>query len=121
MGGTAMTWRLPVARPDIGAAERDAVAAVMASGWITQGAVVRDLEAAFAKFCGAGDAVATATGTAALHVALLALGIGPGDEVITTPLSCIASANPILFQGARPVFADVERETFNLDVRDVER
>ena len=116
-----MPWRLPVARPDLGAAERDAVAAVMASGWITQGPMVRELEAAFAKFCDAPHAVATATGTAALHVALLALEIGPGDEVVTTPLSCIASANPILFQGARPVFADVERETFNLDVRDVAR
>ena len=114
-----MTWRIPVARPDIGPEEARAVQEVMASGWITQGVKVRELEAAFARLCSTQHAVATNTGTAALHVALLALGIGPGDEVITTPLSCIASANPILFQGARPVFADVDPETYNLDIGDV--
>lgn len=116
-----MAWRIPVARPDIGAAELEAVQAVIASGWITQGPKVREFENAFASFCGVSHAVATNTGTAALHVALMALGIGPGDEVITTPLSCIASANPILFQGARPVFADVEPDTYNLSVTEVEK
>ncbi|MBI1736466.1 MAG: DegT/DnrJ/EryC1/StrS aminotransferase family protein [Candidatus Rokubacteria bacterium] len=116
-----MTWRVPVARPELGPEETQAVLEVMRSGWITQGQVVRDFEADFARFCGARFAVATNTGTAALHVALMALGVGPGDEVVTTPLSCIASANPILFCGARPVFADVEPDTFNLDVRDVAR
>jgi perosamine synthetase len=82
---------------------------------------VRELEAAFARLCGTAHAVATNTGTAAVHVALLGLGVGPDDEVITTPLSCIASANPILFQGARPVFADVDRETYTLDAADVEK
>src|SRR3989441_7687179 len=99
----------------------EAVKQVVASGWITQGPKVRELEASFARFCSVAHAVATNTGTAALHVALLALEIGPGDEVITTPLSCIASANPILFQGARPVFADVDRDTYNLDPGDVEK
>lgn len=116
-----MGWRIPVARPDVGPAEAAAVQEVMASGWITQGPRVRKLEEAFARLCGTRYAVATNTGTAALHVALLALDLEPGVEVITTPLSCIASANPILFQGARPVFADVERETYNLDVADVEK
>jgi perosamine synthetase len=116
-----MTWRIPVARPDIGGAELEAVRAVIERGWLTQGPEVRALEAAFARFCGVAHAVAANTGTAALHVALLALEIGPGDEVVTTPLSCIASANPILFQGARPVFADVNRETYNLDPGDVEK
>ena len=116
-----MGWRIPVARPDIGVAEQEAVHQVMASGWITQGPKVRELEAGFARLCGASHAVATNTGTAALHVALLALGIGSGDEVITTPLSCIASANPILMQGAKPVFADVDPETYNLDVREVDK
>ncbi len=116
-----MAWRVPVARPDIGAAELEAVRAVMSSGWITQGPRVAEFERTFARFCGVHHAVATNTGTAALHVALMALEIGPGDEVVTTPLSCIASANPILFQGARPVFADVEPDTYNLDVADVEK
>jgi perosamine synthetase len=116
-----MGWQIPVARPDIGAAEMESVQAVVNSGWVTQGPKVREFENAFARFCGVRHAVATNTGTAALHVALMALGIGPGDEVITTPLSCIASTNPILFQGARPVFADVEPDTYNLDVADVEK
>jgi perosamine synthetase len=112
---------VPVAKPDIGEAEAALVQAVMRSGWITQGPRVRELEAAFARLSGTRFAVATNTGTAALHVALIGLGIGPGDEVITTPLSCVASANPILFQGAVPVFADVEPDTYNLDPAEVAR
>jgi dTDP-4-amino-4,6-dideoxygalactose transaminase len=92
-----MAWRIPVARPDIGDAElEEAVRAVIERRWLTQGPEVRAFESAFARFCDVEHAVATNTGTAALHVALLALEIGAGDEVITTPLSCIASANPIL-------------------------
>src|SRR5437870_13811140 len=93
----------------------------MTYGGITQLPNVCALETGFARFGGTCQAVATNTGTAALQVALLARGIGPGDEVITTPLSCIASANPICFQGARPVFADVDPETYNLDAREVEK
>ncbi len=116
-----MTWKVPVARPDIGPEEIEAVTRVVASGWITQGPKVRELEAGFARLTGAAHAVATNTGTAALHVALLALGIGASDEVITTPLSCIASANPILFQGAQPVFADVEPLTYNVTAAEIEK
>jgi perosamine synthetase len=116
-----MGWRVPVAKPDIGEAEAELVQAVVRSGWISSGPRVRELEAAFARLSGTRFAVATNTGTAALHAALLALEVGPGDEVITTPLSCISSANPILFQGAVPVFADIEPETYNLDVADVGR
>lgn len=116
-----MAWRIPVAKPDIGQAEIEAVQAVAASGWITQGAKVRELESAFARLCGTAHAVATTSGTTALHVVLAALGVGPGDEVITTPLSCIASANPILFTGARPVFGDVDPETYNLEAGGIEK
>jgi len=116
-----MAWRIPVAVPDVGPAEIEAVREVAASGWITQGAKVRELEGAFARLCGTDHAVATTSGTAALHVTLAALGVGPGDEVITTPLSCIASANPILFTGARPVFGDVDPETYNLEVGGIEK
>jgi perosamine synthetase len=116
-----MAWRIPVAKPDIGSPEAEAVRVVAASGWITQGEKVRELEAAFARLCGTEHAVATTTGTAALHVALAALGVGPGDEVVTTPLSCIASANPILFTGARPVFGDVDPETYNLEAAGIEK
>lgn len=116
-----MAWRIPVAKPDIGRAEIEAVQAVAASGWITQGAKVRELEAAFARLCGTGHAVATTSGTTALHVVLAALGVGAGDEVITTPLSCIASANPILFAGARPVFGDVDPQTYNLEADGIEK
>lgn len=114
-------WCVPVARPDIGPDELKAVQEVVASGWITQGPKVREFEQAFARLCSMPHAVATNTGSAALQVALLALEIGPGDEVITTPLSCIASANPILFAGARPVFADVDPETYNLDTTQIEK
>lgn len=116
-----MSWRVPVARPEFSKEETQAVAAVIRSGWITQGPRVREFEAQFARFVGARFAAATNTGTAALHVALIGLEVGPGDEVITTPLSCIASANPILFTGARPVFADVDPETYNIAVREVEK
>jgi len=116
-----MAWRIPVAQPEFDEAEVRAVVDVMKSGWITQGDVVRELETEFARFCGARFAVATNTGTAALHTALLALGVGQGDEVITTPLSCIASANPILFCGARPVFADVDPDTLGIGAREVEK
>ena len=116
-----MGWRIPVARPDLGVGEQEAVSAVVARGWITQGPEVKAFEAEFARFCGGRDAVATNSGTAALHVALLALDVEAGDEVITTPLSCIASANPVLFQGARPVFVDIEPRTYNIDVAQIEK
>jgi perosamine synthetase len=109
-----------IAQPQIGAAERDAVLAVLASGRLANGPVTRELEAAFAKDVSRStEAVAVANGTAALHLALLAHGVGPGDEVITTPFSFQATANMILASGARPVFVDVG-EDGNIDASRVE-
>lgn len=92
----------------------------MRSGRLAQGERVRAFEAAFAAAVGAAHGVATCNGSAALYIALRACGVGPGDEVITTPLTFIATANAIIHAGARPVFADVDA-TLNLDPGDVER
>lgn len=112
---------IPIARPMIGEEEKRAVLEVLESGMLAQGSRVEAFEHAFAAMCGATHAIATSSGTTALHVALLAHGIGPGDEVITTPFTFIASANSILYVGAKPVFVDIEPSSFNLDPTLVER
>jgi perosamine synthetase len=104
-----------IAKPFIGEEEKQLVMEVLNSGMLAQGPKVAALEAAWAEVCGVKHAIATSSGTTALHIALLAHGIGPGDEVITTPFTFIASANSILFTGATPVFADIEPDTFNID------
>jgi dTDP-4-amino-4,6-dideoxygalactose transaminase len=104
-----------IARPLIGPEEKQAVMDVLDSGIIAQGPRVKAFEEAFAQMCGVQFAAATTSGTTALHVALLAHKIGPGDEVITSSFTFIASANSILFTGARPVFVDIDPRTFNLD------
>lgn len=106
---------IPIAKPIIGDEEKKAVLEVLNSGIIAQGPKVKEFEQNFAEYTGTEYAVAVNSGTAALHIALLAQGIGPGDEVITTPFSFIATANSILYTGAKPVFVDVEEETFNID------
>ena len=110
-----MNKLIPIAKPIIGEDEISAVTAVLKSGNIAQGKRVEEFEEAFAEFIGTEYAIAVNSGTAALHIALLAHGIGEGDEVITSPFSFIATANSILFTGAKPVFADIEEETFNID------
>src|SRR5438477_6683042 len=112
---------IPIARPQLGLEEKAAVLDVLDSGELAQGRWVAEFEAAFQKFCGARHCVATSSGTTALHLALLAHGIGPGDEVITSPFSFIASSNAVVFCGARPVFADIDPPTFNLDPAAAER
>src|SRR5258708_18580778 len=112
---------ISISRPMMGAEEQAAVAAVLASGQLAQGPVVHEFETRFAAWCGARHAVATTSGTTALELALLAHGIGPDDEVITTSFSFIASANCVLYTGARPVFADITLDTFNLDPAEVEK
>ncbi len=111
---------IPIARPQIGPEEGQAVLAVMASGQLAQGEEVARFEAEFAAACGVRHAVAVSSGTTALHLALLAHGIGPRDEVITSSFSFIATGNSILYTGARPVFVDIEPDTFNLDPAQVE-
>ncbi|HXM57663.1 MAG TPA: DegT/DnrJ/EryC1/StrS family aminotransferase [Candidatus Dormibacteraeota bacterium] len=107
--------RIPISRPFIGDAEKAAVLSVLDSGMLVQGPQVAALEAEFAAALGVRHAIATSSGTTALHLALLANDIGPGDEVVTSPFSFVATANAILQVGARPVFADVDGRTFNLD------
>ncbi len=106
---------LPFALPDYGEAEQQAVREVLASGWITTGPKTKAFEAAFAQAVGARYAVAVNSCTAALHLALEAIGLEAGDEVITTPFTFAASAEVVRYFGATPVFADVDRRTFNID------
>jgi perosamine synthetase len=107
--------QVPFARPYLPGGEADAVAEVIASGWVSQGPRVQEFERAFAARVGAPEAVATTSCTSALHLALYASGIGPGDEVIVPSMSFIASANTVWQCGARPIFADIDPRTYNLD------
>jgi dTDP-4-amino-4,6-dideoxygalactose transaminase len=104
-----------IAKPIIGDEEKKAVLEVLDTGIIAQGPRTKAFEGKFAELCGVSHAIATSSGTTALHTALLAQGIGPGDEVITSAFTFIASANSILFTGAKPVFTDIDPRTFNLD------
>jgi perosamine synthetase len=107
--------RVPFAKPTLRGDEGQAVADVIASGWVSQGPKVQAFEEAFARRVGAAEAVAVSNCTTALALAVHALGIGPGDEVIVPSLSFIATANAVWQNGATPVFADVDPRTYNLD------
>lgn len=107
---------IPIAYPQIGQRERTRVEAVLSAGQLADGPEVREFEKAVADRCGAAYGVATANGTAALQASLVALGIGPGDTVVTTPFSFIASANAARFVGADVEFVDIDYATFNIDV-----
>ena len=109
-----------IAKPQLGEEEKRAVMEVLDSGMIAQGPRVKSFEEAFAVMCGVKHAIATTSGTTALHVALLAAGIEKGDEVITSPFTFIASANSVLYTGARPVFIDIDPATFNLNPQLIE-
>ena len=116
MHRTAASSRfVSLARPAIGEAEIAEVVATLESGWLTTGPRVSAFEQAFAGYVGSPHAVGLNSCTAALHLSLLAAGIGPGDEVVTTPLTFCATANAIIHTGATPVFADVDPVTRNLD------
>jgi nucleotide sugar dehydrogenase len=109
------TVMVPVSRPAVGGDEAEAAAEVVRTGWVAQGPQVGAFEREFAEYVGARHACAVSSGTAALHLALLAVGVGPGDEVVTVSHSFIATANAVRYCGARPVFVDVDPETGNMD------
>lgn len=120
MSVTTPVKMIPVARPFVGEEEEQAVLQVLRSGWLSQGQRVAEFERRFAEYVGTKHAVAVSSCTTGLHLALLAAGIGAGDEVLCPSLSFIATANSIRYVGATPIFVDVDPETFNLDPNRVE-
>ena len=122
LGGTPVrSTLLPYARQTIDAADVAAVSAALTGDWITQGPTVARFEEALAAHAGAAYAVAFANGTAALHAACWAAGLGDGDEALTTPLTFAATANAVVYQEARPVFVDIDPTTLNIDPDAVKR
>jgi len=112
---------LPFSRPTIGQAEIDEVVDSLRSGWLTTGPKVARFEEEFSQWSGGQEAIAVNSATAGLHVALVTLDLRPGDEVITSPITWPSTVNNIEICGARPIFADVDRETLEIDPADVER
>ncbi|ADP77842.1 DegT/DnrJ/EryC1/StrS aminotransferase [Methanothermus fervidus DSM 2088] len=111
---------IPISKPMIGDEEINEVINVLKSGQIAQGPMVEKFEKKFAKYVGTKYAVATSSGTTALHLSLLAIGINKGDEVITTPFTFSATSNSILYVGAKPVFVDIDLRTYNIDPNKIE-
>lgn len=112
--------KYPLAKPYITKDEERGVVTVLRSGVLSLGPKVEEFEAQFARKIGVKYACAVSSGTAGLHLAMIAAGIGPGDEVITTPFSFVASANCILYVGAKPVFVDIDPLTYNIDPKKIE-
>lgn len=112
---------LPFHVPEITEDEINAVLEVMREGWVNTGRRVKEFESRFCRYVGCSNAIAVNSGTAALHVAMRILDIGPGDEVITTPYTFTATAQTIIHCGAKPVFADVDEATFNIDPSEIEK
>ena len=110
-----MSRSIPLARPNVTQAEIDAVVAVLRTPHLSLGPKLTEFEAAFARYCETSEAVACSSGTAGLHLLIQAIGIKPGDEVITTSFSFVATANCAVMEGATPVFVDIDPETWNID------
>ena len=115
-----MADRINIAKPIIEEDEINAVVEVLKSGMIAQGPKVKEFEEKFAEYINTKYAITTNSGTSALHVALLSIGLKPGDEVITTPFTFAASGNSILYTGAKPVFADIDEETYTINPDKIE-
>ncbi len=115
-----VTRSLPISRPDFGPAELAAVQRPLETGWVVQGPFTREFEERFAAYVGAPHAAAASSCTAALHLAVAALGLRNGDEVIVPAFTWIATANAVEYQGARPVFCDIDLQTFNIDPAQIE-
>ena len=115
-----MTERIPLSRPDIGPREEELVLEVLRSGRLSLGPKLGEFERALGSFVGVEHVSAVSSGTAGLHLAIRAAGIQPGDEVITTPFSFVASANCLLYEDAKPVFADIDPQSLNIDPAAVE-
>ncbi len=111
--------RIPLSRPDIGEREIESVTRVLRSGQLSLGPVLAEFEEKFAQYAGTRFAIATNSGTSALHLCVRALGIGSGDEVLTTSFSFVASVNCLLYEQATPVFVDIDPATLNIDPRTV--
>ena len=108
--------KIPITKPLFGEEEKKAILESLESGWVVQGPKVAEFEALFAEFTGAKYAVATTSCTTALHLSLIALGVGSGDEVILPSFTFVATANAVEYTGATPVFCDIDLDTFNIDV-----
>jgi dTDP-4-amino-4,6-dideoxygalactose transaminase len=117
---TTTRMSIPITRPFIGPEELAAVQRPLESGWLVQGPYVKEFESKFGRFIAADNAVATTSCTTALHLSVVALGLGPGDEVIVPGFTWVATANVVEYMGARPVFVDIDLATFNLDVARLE-
>src|SRR3989338_5771958 len=112
---------IPVAEPILGEKELEYVKECVSSGWISSiGKYVNEFEEKFSRYCNVDNGVAVANGTVALHLALAALGIGKGDEVIVPDLTFVATANAVSYTGAKAVFVDSERESWNIDPSKIE-
>jgi UDP-4-amino-4-deoxy-L-arabinose-oxoglutarate aminotransferase len=111
-----MDWKIPYFRHDLGRPELESLASVLEGEILTSGEAVAEFEKRFSTYLARRHAIATTSCTGALHMALIALDIGPGDEVITTPMSFVATATAVLEAGATPVFVDVEPDTGNLNI-----
>ncbi len=112
---------ISLAKPSVSEEEATAVVDALRSGWLSSGPRTVEFEQAFARYAGAKHAVAVSSCTAALHLVLVALGVGPGDEVITSPITFVSTVNAILYAGATPVLADVEPDTLNISPAAIER